>query len=583
TSVGATGKRVERTEVVILCGDLRGFGALRANTNHERWQQVLLDYIRIVESLAFKNDAVVDRVGEHGFTLLLGLPVSSENDAERAMQLALDLMEAVEGMNLNLILPLQLSIGGMVGAVVVEHELGEERKFDWSWDDDAGAGGGLYLAEALARAAMAREVLIGGRVWRRVRRSYRADALSSSVPIEIDGEDVELSAYKLQGPMSVREHLRAVKRAYHRVVGREIELKSLRRLYRDVRMTGSTRAVLLVGEHGVGKSTLVHEFMAGLRAAPGQRAQVHLFQGVVDLRDKERVYGALVGLLREVLQVGRETDMRRVLARLQVTIERLLSDLPESERTYVVHSLAFLLGIKLDRNLIERLDPEHRRARIGSSLRRMMQGLAADRPVVFTIEDIHNGDPSSLEFLAEHLGRGHKAPVLFVLTSLVLDGDRSSSSSWVKLLATPNLTVEPLHELEPLSARELAQGLLDETLAQDTVVVERLVERAGHNPLYLKETAELLKERGIRDPEQAKALLSDTDGWLPTTVEGLVTSRLDRLPAGSKQTLRRCALLGRAFTLELLGAMLSLAPDDAAIETVRHQKALLHQEVEVVT
>ena len=581
TSVGMAGKRVERTEVVILCGDVRGFGALRANTGHERWQQALLDYIRIVEALAFKNDAVVDRVGEHGFTLLLGLPVSSENDAERAMQLAVDLMEAVEGMNLNLELPLQLSIGGMVGAVVVEHVVGEERKFDWSWDDEAGASGGLFLAESLARAAMAREVMIGGRVWRRVRRTWRADAMDS-VRVEVDGDDVELASYRLLGPMSVREHLQAVKRSYHRVVGREIELRSLRRLYRDVRMTGRTQGVLLVGEHGVGKSTLVHEFIEGLRSAPGQRARVSVFQGVVDLRDKDRVYGALVGLVREVLRVGRETDMRRVLSRLESTVERLLGDQPESEREYVVHSLASLLGVKIDRNLIERLDPEHRRARIGSSLRRMIQGLAAHRPVVFTIEDIHNGDSSSLEFLAEHLGRGQKAPVLFVLTSLVVDHERCDAS-WMKLLGSSNLTVEPIHELEPLSARELAKGLLPEPFDQDDELVERLVERAGHKPLYLKETVELLKERGLEDTTQVRELLGGADGWLPTTVGGLMTSRLDRLPAGVKQTLRRCALLGRSFSLGLVAAMLGLAPDDPAMETVRHHLDLLTDQGFLVT
>ena len=83
-------KTRERKEVVLICGALEGMLPLRAQMSQERWLQVFQEYTRMIDSIAFKCDGIIHRVNERGFLMLLGLPVSSENDAERAARVAMD-------------------------------------------------------------------------------------------------------------------------------------------------------------------------------------------------------------------------------------------------------------------------------------------------------------------------------------------------------------------------------------------------------------------------------------------------------------------------------------------------------------
>ncbi len=577
---GPTLTQTERKDVVLVCGDLRGFSTLRGLAHYERWQQVLMDYVRIVEAIAFKNNALVDRLGEQGFTLALGLPVSSENDAARAIQLAWDLIEAVEAMNLNLESPLQLSIGAVVGSVVLEFDFTPEGKspaygagaqrLSWSYDDEEPGRGGLYLAEALARAAMAREILVGGRVLRRVRRLYRAEPIQR-VEVELDEGRVELAAHRIDGLKSSRDQVKEVRHAYQKLFGRELALKSLRETYRGVLLDRKVKALLITGEQGVGKSTLVNEFLAGLAEGQGEMA---LTRGVAELHDKDTAYGSLTSLMLELLGLQGTTDLRRARARLESLPGELLSELSELDQRFVVHGLSFLLGVKIPGNLVEGLEPESRRAALVRSLEQFLVAMASRQPMLMAIEDAHNIDASTLSFLADTLER-LKAPILLLMTALPPDvGD----ATWGRLLASPGLSVESLGELEPQGARELAGALLPESLEGSEAVVEALIARAGGNPLYIKELVELIAERGLEDPREIVLQLDATDSeavWIPTTVEGLIASRIDRLAPEVRKTLQRCGLFGPTFSEAMVRAVLGddIEPGSAAV--MEHLKELV--------
>lgn len=556
----------ERKECVLVCGDLRGFNALRSLMGVERWRQVLMDYIRIVESIAFKNQALVDRVNESGFTLLLGLPISSENDAERALALAQDLVEAVEAINLNLDSPLQLSTGIMVGMAVLEYpevagtslSRRSVEKFEWFYDQEAPGRGGLHLAEALARAALPREILIGGRVFRRVRAAYHTEPVAT-LEVDLGGEQpLMLSPHRVLSPKSSREQVRDVRHAYRKMFGRELPLKELRDLYRRTRLRSRTQGVMFIGEKGVGKSTLVQEFVAGLRSSQETTADIAVYRGVAELSDKDAPYGSLGTLLLEILGLGRGADLREARARVRALRENLLRDLPLREQRHIVHALAFVIGIKLNKeNLLEALDPENRQAALFEHMCSFLSVLSHQRPILFAVEDMHNVDSGSLGFLAHYLNRRRSDPVFFILTSIPVDAPEGSP--WSDLQSSRYLTLERLGELEPPAARALAEALLPEELAQQEAV-DALVTRTGGNPLYIKELVELIAERDIQTPRELLGQLAATDEdacWIPTTVEGLIINRIDRLPTDARKTLQRCGLLGHTFGEEMVEQVLA--------------------------
>jgi len=579
-------RRAERTESVIVCGDVRGFSALRGATGNERWRQVLLDYIRIVESIAYKNSALVDRIGEGGFTLLLGLPFSAENDAERAVELSQQLHEALDAMNINLQSPLSLSIGVLQGNVVVEH-LGhgiDGRRFNWSWDEATAGNGGLYLAEALAHAAMGREVLMGGRIFRRIRRRYRAEEVQT-VDVDVDDTTITLAAHRLQGPLSGREVLTKLRHSYVRLVGRDIAIQNMRDTFRAAVMRGVTQGLLVTGEQGVGKSSLMHEFLVGISGQGAYATRVRVVRGMAPLHDKDTAYASLMHITQELLGLSEEADLRQARERLRWMERTLLAGLPALEARFVMHALAFLLGVKVEDNVMDQLDVEERRQRLTASVRTFLRCLTTTSPVVFALEDLHNVDPSSIEFLADVLDSQLEASAFFLMTSLSVD-EATADAPWRKLLAARGLVVEPLGELDPGSARELAIAILPESLATDDDVVGRVVQRAGGNPLYLKEMVELLVDRNLTDPREVRRLLDSPDQepmWIPTTVEGLVTSRIDRLAPAPKQMLQRCGLLGFRFNGSLMKAICSDSAQGGAITNLfTFARSLEHLDVLVV-
>ncbi len=547
----------ERKECVLLCGVLRGFSALRAAMGVERWRHLLVEVVRLVESLAYKSQAQVERVNEDGFVLALGLPVSSENDAERALELSLDLVEALEALNVNLPTGAPLSVGVVLGSALVEVETEGERgaeRFSWSYDDEAPGRGGLLLAERLARAGVPWEVLVSGRVARRVRFSYKTEQVGA-VEAELRGDREEpVAAHRLLGLKSSRAQVQDVRRAYQKMFGRELSLKRLRDVYRKARLRHVALGALVTGEVGVGKSTLVHEFVSGLEG--DRRAnKLLVYRGMAELHDKDTAYASIATLLLEILGLERGADRRVARDRLRGLEQTLLAGLDDGARRRTLLGLASLMGLHLDgEGSLERLDPDDRKAWVHESLRRLLGQMAAHAPVVFALEDVQNVDASSLEFLGEYLEQPQEGAVFFLLTSLP---QPSPPPSWRRLCAS--VEVEVLDELPTSAALELARAWLPEPLAAHEGVVDALVARAGGNPLYLRESIELLREQ---PPSDARALLLQLTAheaapqWLPTTVEGLLTSRMDRLPHEARKTLQRCAVLGLRFGLREVEAVL---------------------------
>ncbi|MGM0557886.1 MAG: protein kinase domain-containing protein, partial [Myxococcota bacterium] len=219
----------ERKECVIIAGEAIGLMELRSATNDQsRWMQVLQEYTRIVDSIAFKNDGVVHRVNENGFVIVLGVPISSENDAERACIVSMDLQEAIAGMSFSLDSPLQLAMGAAVGDVIITRNGDGRGEFEWEFFGDS-----YQLAEQLAESAMAKELLLGGQIYRRVRREFECEEIDEVRYFEKDGEERRLTAYRLLERKTPAEQLQELRQSYHSFYGREIALRVLKDRYRS--------------------------------------------------------------------------------------------------------------------------------------------------------------------------------------------------------------------------------------------------------------------------------------------------------------------------------------------------------------
>jgi eukaryotic-like serine/threonine-protein kinase len=540
----------ERKEVVLLAGELQGLLGLRAKIGQDRWLQVFQEYTRMVDSIAFKSDGVVHRVGETSFLLLLGVPISSENDAERGARMAMDLQDAMAGINLSLDQPLQLAIGLAIGEVLLEQEVeAGQRRYSWSF-----FGSSHEFVERLARAGLGKEILIGGQVWRRVRRDFDCEEID---PVRLPAEGTA-QAWRLVGPRSQRDRVQDVRRAYHAFYGRELALKALRGAYREAVMEGSARALVITGEQGVGKSTLLEEFARGL-----DPRNVRVLRGVASPFDREVPLGGMGALLAELLRLGSPDDLRQVRATLETRIQALFPEVEESERELLLHSIGGIFSIRFPGSAFEELGGEERRRRISKSVRDLFKRFADRKPLVLAIDDAQYIDSMTLEITTQLFDSRQDSPMLLLL--LWAGASDRLDTRWRGLLSARYVSEERLGELGQQEARQMVRDLLRVHRVEDPQVLDAILRHTGGNPFFIKEVVEVLRDRDMLQDATLKrhlALELDQADWLPTSVEGAIASRVDRLPLEMKVTLQRVALLWSPFeALEAAHVLEGVTPE----------------------
>jgi serine/threonine protein kinase/tetratricopeptide (TPR) repeat protein len=533
----------ERKEVVVIAGEVIGLLELRASTSAQsRWLQVLQEYTRIVDSIAFKNEGVVHRVNESDFVIVLGLPVSSENDAERAVRVAMDLHEAIAGMSFSLDSPLQLAIGAGVAEVLVERGTDDNPgEYHWSF-----FGASQEVADRLAQAAMAKELLLGGQVYRRVRREYECEAVDEIDFEDRDGTVTALRPHRLLGRKSQRAQLDELRRSYRAFRGREIPLRVLKNAYRQTVLRGSASGMLITGEMGIGKSTLVEEFLSGL--AP---RNVRIVRAVITPFERDVPLGAMADFLTAVMRLGPRDDLRQLRDTLRTRVEALFPDVDDEERELLLHSLGSIFNVKYAGSEFRDLDGEERRSRKYLSITKLLLRFAERKPLILAVEDAHNLDESTLEFATQFLNSRRDAPAFMIATanpSRVAD----SEGAWEGFVSARNLVTEELGELNADEARALVKDLLRVHGVFDESLVDEVLHRSGGNPLFIKEVVEVLRDRGLLDDAEELQKLETSDEnpqWLPASVEGLIGARIDRLELALKVVIQKVALLWTPFSL----------------------------------
>jgi serine/threonine protein kinase/tetratricopeptide (TPR) repeat protein len=546
----------ERKHVVVVEGELSGVAALRRHLGEQRAREALLDFLRVSENVAYKHGAHADRLDDRGFSYLVGVPVGTEDDSSRAVHLAQALVEAMEAISRELDPPLKLAIGVQRGvALVARPAPGSNARFDYELLEPT-----AQIARLLAKEAMPGEVLVGGGVFRAARSEWRFEELEAiELPITDFGPEADeekgphrstARVYRMLGARPRHERLADPK--VSTLVGRQSELDQLRAVHRQVVQRQQSDNVLLLGEAGVGKRSIVDAFRAELDP------QTHLVLRSVGRPGYYNTpYAMVADLTRDLLGVSEETEPREVKRRLDAATQLLWRAQEADRARESADALALLLGVKVSGS--EELDPVERRHRLLSAMRQLQRRLAEGRTLVVVLEDLHWADPQSFEAIISLVsGDPLDRPILGIATGR--HDERMEELS----RGTHNTTIL-VAELGVAEREELVKSRFEN--AEDAEALGRkILDRAGGNPFYIHEILESLVERGI--------LSQDKDGLLrwvrrdeaiavPTTVEQVVASRLDRLADDERDVIRRAALLGRSFRVEDLAALTGVDPQPA--------------------
>jgi class 3 adenylate cyclase/tetratricopeptide (TPR) repeat protein len=505
------GRRRERKVVSVLFCDLVGFTSQAESLDPEDVEAILRPYHARVRSELEHYGGTVEKFIGDAVMALFGAPIAHEDDPERAVRAALAIREfAVED-------GLELRIGITTGEVLVS--------LDASPAEGEGMASGdvVNTAARLQGAAAVNGVLADETTYRATR--HVVDYAEAS-PVEAKGKSHPISVWEA-AEVRARPGVDVAHEARSELVGREQELGVLRDALTRVRSARTSQLVTLVGVPGLGKSRLVYELSQIVEADP---------ELITWRQGRSVAYGNGVTLwaLGEIVKAQAGIHEQDPPAEAGAKLRRAVEDtVPSSgDVTWVASNLLALIGLAPE----SELGGDHR-GEAFSAWRLFFESMADQRPLVLVFEDLHWADDGLLDFVDELVDWVTDVPLLVVATARPELLERRPGWGGGKLNST-TLALQPLSDDE--SARLIGNLLERPLLVAGTQRV--LLERAGGNPLYAEQFAELFRERG------------SVDGLpLPETLQGLIAARLDGLPPDEKELLHDGAVVGKVFWIGALG------------------------------
>ncbi len=589
----------ERKHVYVLQGILRGMAALERKLGASGAARLVNDFYKVARDVAFKHEAILDtprlpsdgkdipipeitaftpapgsNPGETTIRVVVGLPVASEDDAGRAIRLALALVDALDGIGSDVEPELRLALAVQRGAALVKRPSQKTKM------TQRGVGEQIFdiedttaaFAHKLARQARGAEILVGGRVFRSARNEWNFEALpaidlpsdepggtsasqSRNVDEETDPGVKRARVYRLRGPKERAQRMRE-RRDGGRLHGRDLELKALRDTWRDVLVTKRKRQIVIIGDAGVGKRTLVRQFLEGIGKSEA-----------VVIRTSGRVgtamtpYGVIADLTRDLLGLAEDAEPHEVERRLLRALPLIFpgegvagSETSREART-ALQIFGMLLGARGQTPAAE-VDADTRKQTLLHLLNKIETRLEGDKPIILVGEDIHWTDQDSQELFAALLKVDTPRPILGLMTS-------RPEPRIIKLAKELGTELVVLEELPDAARREMLEERFVPGHDIDDLI-EQIVSRAGGNAFFINELIDTLVERGILvpdgDEDEHPGLLRwvkrDAPIHVPSTVEDLLVTRIDALPPNEKETLIYAAVLGRHISPAQLQTLL---------------------------
>jgi class 3 adenylate cyclase/tetratricopeptide (TPR) repeat protein len=529
----------ERKQVTVLFADIKGSMELLADRDPEDAQKLLDPVLERMIGAVLRYEGTVNRVMGDGVMALFGAPIAHEDHAVRACYAALRMQETVaryaDKVQRSHGVPVAIRVGLNSGEIVV-CAIGNDLYMDYNV-----VGQTAHLAARMEQMAKPGSVFTTANTLQ-LAEGYVAFKPLGPMPVKGLADLVEV--YEVTGAGAARTRLQAAaRRGLTRFVGRNLELEQLRRA-QQLAGDGRGQVVAIVGEAGVGKSRLVHEFVHSYRTAdwlvlasnPTSYGHATPYLPVIELlRHSFKIN------VRDSTQSIREKVTSRILA-----LDQSLQD--------AIPPLLDLLDSLDDKDPFRSLDVALRRQCTYQAVIRVLLGESRVQPVIAVFEDLHFNDSLTVGLLNELAVVVQNACLLLVISYRPQYRDE--------------LTNRPGHHrlrLDPLAGGSLAefdQALLGCDPSLHTVK-SFLAERASGNPFFVEEIVRSLVDTGVlvgeRGSYRIDRPLSSVE--IPPTVQSVLAARIDTLPAAQKRLLQEAAVIGYDVPFTLLHAICGLTED----------------------
>jgi class 3 adenylate cyclase/tetratricopeptide (TPR) repeat protein len=527
-------------QVTVLFVDMVGSTELSRGLDPEDVGAIVDDALSRFSSIVRKHGGKVLNSAGDSVMAAFGADVVEEDEAERAVRCGLALLGegrsiAAEVRERHSHAAFDVRIGIHTGDVLLSHGTDVTASI---------SGHTVNVAARMEQTAPPGALRISDATYGHVRGLFDVEA---QPPLSVKGVSDPMATYLVNRakPRAFRVPSRGVEGVDTRMIGRDAELDVLRSAFeRLVGPEADLATVFIVGEAGLGKSRLLHEFQDWTRAQGGDH---QLFEARATPQTLNQPYGLLRDLFAGRLRILDDDSMEVAARKLEEFIVPLASVGGDADDAQAqAHLLGQMIGIDFSssRHVAGIKDDARQiRSRGFHAAAHAFRRLSMLAPIVLMLEDLHWADEASLDFIDYLAKTDRDVPMLIIAST------RNTLFERRERLAEPHALVQ-LVPLDAAQSSALADELLKRIDRTPAALHALVSHRADGNPFYMEELVRMLID--------SKAIRIDTEAWhvdpagvlptsVPSTLAGIIEARLDHLPQRERPAIESASVIGVRF------------------------------------